>query len=173
MPNAANINRLIEHLQSDNGSHFRMANFADYTFEGADIPIKVMTDPKQIHTCKTAFCIAGWVNALTAADSDGNRKIGDLNFGSESRAADWLGIDSEQGENLFFMVSADPELEEFDELPDAIRKRAAIAVLEHLRDTGEVDWDRAIELAMAQKVLPALITDLLNPENKPAVEPVA
>lgn len=175
MPNTANINRLIRHLQLDDGSHFKMSDFATVDYEGSDDekPIAAMTDPKQMHTCKTAFCIAGWVNAFCAADLSRDYTIDEVCFSDDDRAVMWLDIDKEQGYNLFFMAEASLELEEFDELPDAIRKRAAIAVLEHLRDTGEVDWDHAIEMAKAQKVLPAVITDLLNPENKPADEPVA
>lgn len=172
MPNTDNINILIDRLRHVDGRHVKMFDFsevAEVAEEDERKPIGIITDAKEMHTCNTAFCIAGWVNALKSVRVNSKMKIEDLLFSNDEYAADWLGIDEDQAHALFYMEESAIDTMEFDELPDNIRKRAAIAVLEHLRDTGEVDWDRAVELAKKPepKPLPTVITDLLNPEKLP------
>jgi hypothetical protein len=174
MPNTDNINTLIDRLRHVDGRHVKMFDFSEVADEDAHKPIGIITDAKEMHTCNTAFCIAGWVNALDAASLNKKARIDDLLFSNDTFAADWLGLDEDRAHSLFYMEDGYMKdgvgsTSDFDELPGEIRKRAAIAVLEYLRDTGEVDWDRAIELAQKpeSKPLPAVITDLLNPEKIP------
>lgn len=170
MSNTANINRLIEVLKRDDGKHFRMGGY-NFANPDRDETIADVMDPKTIHTCGSAFCVAGWVNTIRMFDL-GDLKIEtdqDWIFEDTPSAAAWLGIDEDLAEDLFVMENAARwNMGKFDhELTPELRRDAAIAVLEHLRDTGGVDWDRAIGIAMlANKRLPASITDLLKADEQ-------
>jgi hypothetical protein len=159
--NIDNINRIIERFREDNGSHFKMAGYAEF-LPGA--PIEEHEDPKtprRYIECNTAFCIAGQANLFRLADEGCDVK--DLagqdfrdQFEDEYAAGDWLGITGHGlSHRLFYMkgVNWDDEYDKrraFDALPDQTRRAAGIRVLEILRDEKVVDWERAITEAKAQ-----------------------
>ena len=112
-------------------------------------------NPEEYHNvstyqaCNTAFCLAGWSNFIALQDE--NLPLNKMaNFGSlvgnETTAADWLGINMNNAKFLFYMRSSIAR-QIFDAETAPARCMAAIAVLEHLRDTGEVDWQAACEKA--------------------------
>lgn len=152
MPNVANINRLIEILQKDSGIHFRMDGYVEYTPESG-LPLHQRENPAKYLECQTAFCIAGWSNALRMIDAGKDYKnivadtVGEfmMHFSNEDEACGWLDIGSADGETLFYLHSKrGPDKEDFDGISPEKRKIAGIRVLEILRDTGEVDWDTAL-----------------------------
>lgn len=77
--------------------------------------------------CGTAACICGWTNVLF-----GGRETDD-----EHAAAHILGLDIEASENLFYPHGWGSDL--WSVIPPS----AAVAVLDHLIATGEVDWSVA------------------------------
>jgi hypothetical protein len=164
MPNIQNINRLIARLRLDDGRHFKMLDFMIVPEDDDALPLSIIDSPKSIHTCNTAFCVAGWANAIAMRDRGINETLGDIYRGKVNdwdEAQDWLGLTNAQAADLFMLANSAISLGEFDKFPHDVRQRAAILVLEHLRESGEVDWDRAIQLAQ-QKPLPASLTDLLT-----------
>lgn len=86
---------------------------------GDDIPAVQLT-----HTCNTAGCIAGWTVA-TFATRNSSRHTG-------QRAKNLLGITEAQSHNLF----APPGYDE----PGRFSQAHAVRVLDHLLETGKVDW---------------------------------
>lgn len=124
--------------------------------------------------CKTNACIAGWVIMANLKHKKG------IKIAPSYRATMILDLDYDTTDNLFVMrdlstapakymryyelvksTGVDPrdplnnlrvsDLGLFDMLPATIRKQAAINVLTILRDTGKVDWLRAIEEALPKK----------------------
>jgi hypothetical protein len=129
--NVENINRLIEVIGAINPKRFDMSNFAkrigtDGFWDNGNVkPTALATD------CGTCGCIAGW--AVAALKPNARIKVGDTTT-IAATAAKALGIDDTDAEALF---------EPYDVASwGSISRRQAIRVLEHLRDTGEVDWGR-------------------------------
>ncbi len=89
--------------------------------------------------CGTTACIAGWAHAL----KNGEGAI--ASFVIPSEIADWLGINEQAAENLFY-ASNYPMNERYIEADwfSNIAPDTAVSVLRHLAETGEVDWDRAL-----------------------------
>lgn len=83
------------------------------------------------HDCKTTACIAGWTNAVLRPGSyDGDH------YATSDEAADLLGLDLDQAEQLFFGAA----LILYNSTPQAVR------TLRHLAATAmigapEVRWD--------------------------------
>jgi hypothetical protein len=116
MPNIENINKVIDAIrhQKELGVFFDMGSFITKT-----------------HVCGTAACIGGFA-AICAKGSvqdilNGPSYIDDI-------GAEFLDIDEATVMDLFY-PSANP----YGYMATADN---AIAVLEHLRDTGEADWSR-------------------------------
>lgn len=83
--------------------------------------------------CGTTYCIGGWID-LIAPEYKG-------------REHEFLGIDEQKADELFYMNEF--MLDYLDEQLVPFRMREvtqaqALEVLEHLRDTGEVDWARVL-----------------------------
>jgi len=73
-----------------------------------------------------------------------------IQFANSWRAAGWLGITNLDPDELFMNGGEYNDIrDEIDALPATVRRQAAINVLSHLRDTGEVDWRSAIDRAKA------------------------
>jgi hypothetical protein len=98
------------------------------------------------HTCGTVGCIAGYAAVIALAE-DGvgaNQLVSDV-------AEDWLGLDHTRAKALFTpncyseLFEATSTLVRANYVPEyrAVKPRHAVAVLEHLLATGEVDWRRA------------------------------
>ena len=149
MSNTANINKLIELLRADQGRHFIMRKFVHHL--GTDDNCRI----QQYAECKTACCLAGWANTFALAEEEGTdwKSITGYNFAAElgdrERAGHWLGITDYCTYIELFEIHSLQDigvmpLTKFDNLPAETRVSAAIAVLEHLRDTGYVNWLRAL-----------------------------
>lgn len=95
------------------------------------------------HKCETAGCIIGWTDAVFHDAPYDPMK-------SENRFVAALGLSSDQGDMLSMPVISNPdpsqfESDEFGELsweeqPDTFSLGAAISTLDHLAETGQVDW---------------------------------
>lgn len=80
-------------------------------------------------SCGTSHCIAGWARCLLAPRS---RRT------DSAVAQDLLGLSSDEAHDLFYCGGAD------DNDPAWLSKPSqAVAVLDHLIATGEVDWSVA------------------------------
>lgn len=149
-PNTEMINKLIDHLRKVGGDHFYMSKFA--TRAGAKIPYVV----NKYKPCQTAFCVAGWVNALSVpedelASMDSSDFEGLIN--SASNASRLLNLSDDDADKLFYMEGTRTvRMEPFDQLPHNYRLDAAVRVLELLRDKHIVDWDRAVRETVPQPV---------------------
>lgn len=93
-----------------------------------------------LHSCGTPACIAGWAYAASRG-SDGSEDLRpeDRDQWSDSRtvageAQRFLGLDYTTSEQLFLGFEAPVDLVR-------IKPEAAVAVLRHLAETGEVDWE--------------------------------
>jgi hypothetical protein len=168
MPNVDNINKLIARLQADDGSHFCMTDWVRLLPHGLaklrqdpHYEYASASNPPEYVECGTAFCLAGWANTLRLDEEKVNWKAIKgypyrYQFSDYIEAGHWLGLLSrEKMEALFYMgamadVYAGHERDKFDGLPQPVRKAAGIAVLEHLRDTGEVNWPGAIAKARSE-----------------------
>lgn len=135
MPNVDNINTLIALLKGEladqtkiNKMPFTMGGYA-----GAGDAF-----------CRTAACLCGHVNFYLDVKAGGfTLREMQLRAAAHWRAAAWLGISDEAADMLFLLEGPGvglSGLEPFDQFPAAERIHAAVTVLEHLRDTGRVDW---------------------------------
>jgi hypothetical protein len=133
MPNRANINRLIEKLETLPYEKFEMAAYVrilDLTkYDGPGDPDADDMDKTVCYQeCNTACCIAGWANLIQLVDKGFEpNTIPLIQLCDQASAAYWLGISHQQARALFLGIAyATP--------PQGIR------VLERLRDFDEVDW---------------------------------
>lgn len=153
------INEVIEFLRRDKalGTHFQMAGFSfNATGDADDYCAGEVPGLDYYAHCKTACCIAGWINVLEAQRSQPEKlttqgRYRDFVQDSYHPAA-LLGLTEVQRGELFFMnknhgTDSVMELEHFDDdhyVPVAMRYDAGIRVLEILRDENVVDWERAL-----------------------------
>lgn len=121
-PDKRNINRLIRLIDGAPNRRFRMSQFRE-----------TLRTPGG-KSCGTAFCIAGWAKFLVPNEEDSRVAIRRLLFKSEGYAAEVAVHPLWAGSGIV--------LKQFDELKPAERKKAALAVLVHFRDTGRVDWKK-------------------------------
>lgn len=162
--NKNNIDRLIEKLRPDDGAHFHMGAWTAYLEEGKPLWGRQQA-PEHHEVCMTTYCLCGHVNFLILTEDEkrdaidfkcvqypnGKMKNYVEEMANSERAATWLGIDYEAAEKLFWMYSSRTTMrrDDFDKLPPDIRAEAAIATLEHLRDTGEVSWRHGLKAALS------------------------
>ena len=132
MVNVANVNRVIEAIRLGSKARPGMGFNMNYWQSEPDDYSSIVD--KSGRGCGTVACIGGWCNLLEEHDT------GTPRISSSRKAAEFLGIDDiTAAEDLFypdFAITTDY---------DSITADQAIAVLEHLRDTGEVDWARVID----------------------------
>lgn len=147
--NKENIQKVIDLISKDDGTHFRMAGYVMHVDSKED---HQETDaPEKFIECSTAFCLAGYANLLRMEEEGESPKLvtGKTfyeQFASSAAAAEWLGINKMFYESLFLM-NGGYQRDSFDSQPAKVRRQAAINVLSHLRDTGEIDWHKAIKNA--------------------------
>lgn len=79
--------------------------------------------------CDTCGCIAGWALALKIAKEGGPLSTWGLD---RDDAADWLGLNSDEGLQLFLPAHW--------KTAGYYTKADALATLDHLIETGEVKW---------------------------------
>lgn len=124
--NVERIRQLADHLRAPaTAAHFDIDNWLCVPHgDEADRPIGEV-----IHTCGTVACIAGHAVALfRPTERFGEAFIWDA-------ASKLLGLTTEESTHLFLPHSGPTS---FD-----ITAEQAAAVLDHLADTGEIDWLRA------------------------------
>ena len=139
MPNAENINRLIDWLKQDQGAHFKMGDWKQAASEDAHD-----SHSENENFCNTAFCLGGWIYIIQQRDK-GIQEDGvnfyalhaDEPYSYIDDGAKWLGIEDYQAARLFSSQGYS-----FDQLPHQKRSAAAIRTLEILRDENRVDWER-------------------------------
>lgn len=123
--NIENINKLIDHLRKTDPKSFDMGDWLSgypHRKEAAE----VLAAMEKRGGCGTSACIAGHAVILEAAE---NGAVYDMDLTDpEYGAINWLGLNSGQAAILFYRC--DPEVKPLD----------AVVVLEHLRDSGVVDW---------------------------------
>lgn len=130
MPNVNNINTVIAAISAaGKNPHQPGVGFSmEFHYHS---PIRV-SDTSGFR-CKTVACICGWTNLVS-----GHHSASD-----DDHAAEFLGIGYEQGQRLFYPDWAgreDPTVHPYTATPEQ-----AIAVLEILRDTGDIDWISAMK----------------------------
>jgi len=105
------------------------ARFAMDEWSWNQVTFRRATAREMLHGCGTVGCIAGWATAL--ADPSGEWRIdGD----AAAVAEEWLELDSENADALFT-----PRTIRADDWTNITRAHA-VRVLDHLLETGEVDW---------------------------------
>jgi hypothetical protein len=119
--NRENIRRVRDVIASNDAARFSMTALArDHQGYSTDA-VDILT-----HRCGTAGCIAGWAVALLMPGA----------LADTIRAARLFGLDWQtQGRALFCPPGWD--------IPDRYTQAQAVAVLDHLIATGEVDWSVA------------------------------
>lgn len=123
--NIENLNALIAHMENAvPDEKFNMANIFTSVKSGSQV--------ERYTHCKTAACIAGW--AYVVAPVEARRRRTHWLSGHWRTAEKWLGLTATQADRLFSPSG-------YWHAEDYPRARA-IAVLKHLRETGEVNWDR-------------------------------
>lgn len=161
MANEENIRKVINWIKEDS-QKFAMARFMDAVDREASLkagdshraawPYEFVVD--RISECNTAFCIAGYANYLRlghqAKHLSGSALRAEVS--DAHAAAIFLDVDRDLANALFLMDDSQFEFDEgrmcFDNLPQDIRVKTAVNVLEHLIKTDEVDWDLAYEKAI-------------------------
>lgn len=144
MVNKVNIQKVIDRLSADTGKHFEMKNWSTNLVTG---------DSAKAPECNTAYCVAGWMNAIDFAEHPDQYKFRPY-YGiiSDSRNAGMLmGLEPADWDDLFMLrhecVALFEEMADFDRYPDEQKREAGIKVLEILRDTGKVNWPVALNFA--------------------------
>lgn len=155
MVNKENINKVIDWIKEDQGAHLHMCSWFESLGQKEE-----GYDPEKPHWnfCNTAFCIGGYAFILAQQEKLKQKgkdvvELEELNLPDvsgreiETTAREYLGLttagDMIKAHHLFTMHKS-MDMENFDGLPQAQRAEAAINVLEHLRDTGNVDWNHAL-----------------------------
>lgn len=113
--NIENLDKLITHLEGLPDEKFDIAFW--YSRNGRMVFNYI--------ECKTAACIAGWAAVLAGEEAA---------MPPRWAAMDWLGLSMRKSKGLFMPSGLDE--------PKNFPRARAIDVLKHLRETGEVDWDR-------------------------------
>lgn len=137
--NEQNITKLINHLKKVNRINFNMREWFDIdrSTYAYNLPSVLLDQMEKGHgDCGTVACIAGHAALLDAAENESpNSKAYNTRIGAMNKARVWLGLTSEQANELFL-----PGHSSNMPIPDQIPLDYAIVVLENLKKTGEVDW---------------------------------
>lgn len=128
-----NLRRVRDFIAGLPANKFLMCTFG--AFAGDDWRAASSQEVK--HGCGTAACIAGWANALLSTDDIPN--LGERPFES---ACALLGLQRDDGEMLFWPWNLS---DDFDWVSEEATPAQAVRVLDHLIETGEVDWSKALE----------------------------
>ena len=115
MPNVKNINTVIAAIQAEQIAYFQMMDW-------------LRECPRETNACGTAACIGGFTDLVMKPGLKKSEGGGIMNV------CNFLGINKETGDALFFAENSIVELYE-------ITKSMAIAALTDLRDgMGFKDW---------------------------------
>lgn len=134
--NVENINKVIQQLRNEK-AFFDMS----YWSIGPDIDLDIDLDINNVeypeNICGTPSCIGGWAEAILRYEN----KVDDHDWLSSTKIGEWLGIEDYQIAPLFFPGG---EVAYVWGVYEAT-KEDAIAVLENLIETGEVDWIKILK----------------------------
>lgn len=144
--NVDNINKLIGWLKDDQAKHFKMDTWAQYNNPNLykSIEDRHLKSVREVVECQTSFCLGGHI--IYQLERYAGKAPKDIAFWGRpfeeyfAKGREFLDIDRRSIGQLFMMHNDEEARERFDKLPDEQRAEIAIKVLEHLRDTGEVDW---------------------------------
>jgi hypothetical protein len=126
--NRENIQKVRDHIASLPPERFDVSRFFGLGSDELPEDAETAKAGQFVTNCGTTACVGGW----TLAVLDPEHSI----FGAPVRAAELLGIDRSEARELFYggiCVSAE--------------QRQAVAVLDHLLATGEVDWSVTEQVA--------------------------
>jgi hypothetical protein len=125
--NVERILKLADDIEADQRYVFDMSDFVGhYRKEGMNEG-DFLRENVPLHPCGTACCIAGFVKVAYSLSVEG------LAGHSELMAKNFLGLNQEQVEELFYVDSGKIPLGE-------ITRTQAVATLRRLAATGEVEW---------------------------------
>lgn len=118
MVNVANIDKVIRAIKDEYNS-FNMSTF----FLGDDDPTNF---------CGTPMCIAGHAASIRYNEEGSEKSLYRIfcSSGFDDYVSDWLGVNSMQGIEMYFNCPMERRGD----------RDYAIAMLEHLKETGEVVW---------------------------------
>lgn len=127
-----NIQKVIDAISAAEKHQFDMAHWTwaiDKEWPVAEAT-KLIT-----HPYNTCGCIGGWTDAIRLKGKGATQDNGgSVWVGAES----YLGLDTAKANKLFFMSGSAYDYADASQ-------QAAITVLTYLKNTGQVDWDLAIE----------------------------
>ena len=135
-----NIERLTilrDHIAALDPSRFNMAVWSQSDLDA----LSTATLYQMQHNCGTAACIGGWAETLFVAKEPTDF----IGAGSDTLTIEALGITAEQAEELFFPHYQLSEAG-LDASYSQLTQRQAVEVLDHLIETGQVDWPRAVRM---------------------------
>jgi hypothetical protein len=127
--NRENVQKVRDHIANLPPEHFRMDWWVATLSERGYNHKPPSREQLINHTCGTCACIGGWTMALLG-------KTEDL-LGPEDDAGKLLGLSASQADKLFYPHGTGKSYSEYT-IPDAV------AVLDHLLATGEVNWSAAL-----------------------------
>ena len=125
MANAENIRKVIEMIK-DEQNYFDMSTWNRMGDVNINYPPNV---------CGTPACIGGWSEAIIKHELKIAQDPDFFDYLDEAVIAEWLGIMPEDAEELFYGIGTIATREE------------AIAHLEHIIETDEVNWSLFLEKA--------------------------
>lgn len=120
--NRENIKKVRDVIAALPPERFDMGDVAYHRGRGEVLP----QNRTVLHNCNTAACIAGWTNALFGQPRSYRDGLND--------AAQHLGLDPDEQRHLFCPVRY---------ANGRTTAAQAVRVLDHLLETGEVDWSVA------------------------------
>jgi hypothetical protein len=123
MPNETNIRKVIAMIENE-ACYFNMKHWNNPDDEESKYPTNV---------CGTPSCIGGWAESIKRFE---DKIVTDEEFLPEGEICKWLGLNRDDGDDLFY-----PDVVDWSR----ITREEAIAHLEHVIATGEVNWKKFID----------------------------
>jgi hypothetical protein len=133
-PNVQNILTLRDAILAA-PEHFDMRSWTKSRYPETPTRVELME-----HTCGTTACIGGWASALFFPESTHPIYV------AEDEVAYVLGLTDDQVRHLFY-----PRDDKINgRTPYDATNVEAVRVLDHLIETGKVDWNKAFETTNAE-----------------------
>ena len=143
--NVENIKKVRDMIAACDPANFNMSDFIrSYELWGKTAEKLKQAQPEE--NCGTACCLAGW--AVTAMLKEGANPLDfaakgypeALNYYNiEKKAADYFGLSFIEARELFMADASRSNIREAQ-----IQPSEAVAVLDNLVETGEVDWKQIL-----------------------------
>jgi hypothetical protein len=145
-----NLDKLIAHMERVPDELFDMSNWLALkdmpsgSWSSSLIGARTNALAQDQQPCGTACCIAG--EAWFAMPKEDRMWLSPDTPRVSQSAEAWLGLTEDEAQHLFI-----PDSEASGWPLHALSREAAIAVLRHLRETGEVDWGRFEDLSQVER----------------------